>query len=508
MSINHLINDQAIPKYDIYTNDITLEGKIENAKVSAGNGDVVDFSSLPSFGNGGQLLTSDGDGTLSWTDPSGGIGVNYNGNVPTQIGKIAIYGAVNGQLIKDSTLSDTDILNKNGDSMLGSLNMNNNTITNVFRANIDRINTASTNIDIEKDLFLRDNNITKVANLNLDTLTANNLSSITFNSDTTFNNLSTFNNVSTYNADINMFSNNILSVNNVRMKSFSSTDTKTQEIDANAHLDFDTLFDVRNVSTLTATNVNSNTTSTLVLNGGISPDIDVNANLNLDSLYEIKNCLNITTSDINTDTISAIAPATSVLMQNDLDMNGNNLLNITSINNINPSGGVYSNTGGFSFNGITAEVDILASGTSYGTKSIPANGFSAGDIYTLKIGGQITCANNDTFDIRIVSNFGLPSECEFSSFTIQIDGARTNGFFEIEVDFSIRQVGGAGVGIITTNGDFTYYNNTNVQKGFGISNINNTTFNTLIDNELSITYATAVAISSFQIDQASLMKFF
>jgi hypothetical protein len=136
MSINHLINDQAIPKYDIYINDVNLEeeGKIKNAKVEVDNNDIVDFSSLPSFGNGGQLMTSDGDGTLSWTNPTGGSGVNYNGNVPTQIGKIAIYGAVNGELIKDSTLFDTDILNKNGSvAMTGNLDMNNNTIDNVFR---------------------------------------------------------------------------------------------------------------------------------------------------------------------------------------------------------------------------------------------------------------------------------------------------------------------------------------------------------------------------------------
>ena len=506
MSINHLINEDAVPKYDIFTNDIKLDedGKIENAKVQVANGDVVDFSSLASFGAASERLTSNGDGTCSWVAGSGTSGIEYSGVVPVTLGKLAKYSATDGSLVNETSFVDTDILLKDGSvAMTGNLNINNNNILNSNDVYVNSLfaNPPSVDIQVENNLRMRQNDIVDVDNVDA------NISVSTLETKT--NQISTNTGVSVqFNNNINLFGNDILAGQNIQTRTLNSSDFKSQEVDVNAHLDFDTLFDVRNVATVTATNVDTGTTSTLVLNSGISPDLDVNTNLNLDSLYEIKNCLNVTTSDINTDTISAIAPATSVLMQNDLDMNGNNLLNITSINNINPSGGVYSNTGGFSFSGITAETDILASGTSYGTKTIPANTFSAGDIYTLKIGGQITCANNDTFDIRIVSNFGLPSEAEFSSFTIQIDGAQTNGFFEIEVDFSLRAVGGAGVAIITTNGDFTYYNNTNVQKGFGISSINNTTFDTTIQNELSITYATGVAISSFQIDQSSLMKFF
>lgn len=262
------------------------------------------------------------------------------------------------------------------------------------------------------------------------------------------------------------------------------------------------VFDIKTNNSVRTNIINAVTGNDITLNP--SPGLDVKVSENLNMLNN--NIINI--NDVKTDNLSSNITS-NVTMNNDLDLNGNNIIGLTTINGIQASGGVYSNTGGFSFSGITAETDILASGTSYGSKNVPANSFKAGDIYTLKIGGQITCANNDTFDIRIVSNFGLPSEAEFSSFTIQIDGARTNGFFEVEVDFSLRAIGTAGVAIITTNGDFTYYNNTNVQKGFGISNINNTTFNTTINNELSITYATtSPGITSFQIDQASLMKFF
>ena len=260
------------------------------------------------------------------------------------------------------------------------------------------------------------------------------------------------------------------------------------------------VFDIKTNNSIRTNIINAVTGNDITLNPSPGLNLKISENLNM-----YNNIINI--NDVKTDNLSSNV-SSNVTMNNDLDLNGNNIIGLTTINGIQASGGVYSNTGGFNFSGITAETDILASGTSYGSKNVPANGFKAGDIYTLKIGGQITCANNDTFDIRIVSNFGLPSQAVFSSFTIQIDGAQTNGFFEIEVDFSLRSIGTAGVAVITTNGDFTYYNNTNVQKGFGISSINNTTFNTTINNELSITYATTVNISSFQIDQASLMKFF
>lgn len=237
---------------------------------------------------------------------------------------------------------------------------------------------------------------------------------------------------------------------------------------------------------------------------GFTAQGDINLNNN-----EITNCLNVESTDVNVNTISCIAPTTDVKMTCDLDLNGNSILNMGLQNGIQPSGGVYSNTGGFDFSGVTSETDILLSGSSYGSKIIPANKFTAGSIYTLKIGGQITCDNNDIFNIRIVSNFGLSSQCVFSSFSIAMDGAKTNDFWEVEVDFSIRTIGASGVAIITTNGDFSYFSSTAVKKGFGISSVQNTSFNTEIDNELSITYATTdPTITSFQIDQASIMRFF
>ncbi|MHA2122842.1 MAG: hypothetical protein ACW990_16715, partial [Promethearchaeota archaeon] len=101
-----------------------------------------------------------------------------------------------------------------------NLDLNNNSIENVFRLNVGRIkNPSLANIDIENDLFLRDNNITKVANINVDTFSVNTLPAILFNS------------------DVSLFNNDIVSAGDIKTTSFSSTDFKTNDIDVNANFD-------------------------------------------------------------------------------------------------------------------------------------------------------------------------------------------------------------------------------------------------------------------------------
>ena len=179
-----------------------------------------------------------------------------------------------------------------------------------------------------------------------------------------------------------------------------------------------------------------------------------------------------------------------------------------TINGIQPSGGVYSNPTQNSYTGATTETDLLT-GTEYGSKTIPADDFVAGSLYSLKIGGEFDATNNDVFTIRVVSNLGLGSEAEFVNIPITItDTNLTNRYFELEIDFGIRTTGITGVATIITNGSFDYYNTNNLKKGTGINNINNTTFNTEIDNTLSITYATTEASVNFACDIATITKFY
>lgn len=128
-------------------------------------------------------------------------------------------------------------------------------------------------------------------------------------------------------------------------------------------------------------------------------------------------------------------------------------------------------------------------------------------MYSLKIGGKLTCSNGDSFTIRVVTNCGLPSEAEFCSQVVQIDGNQSNSYFELEIDFAVRSAGIAGTAEILTNGSFDYFNKTNVKKGYGFNQLNNSTFDTTIDNELCVTYQTA-EVDSFTVDVASITKYY
>ena len=485
MSINHLINEEAIPKYDIYINDVNLdeEGKIKNAKVEVNNNDVVDFSSLPSFGNGGQLMTSDGDGTLSWTNPTGGSGVNYNGNVPTQIGKIAIYGAVNGELIKDSTLFDTDILNKNGDSMTGNLDMSQNNIIDVNDLYIDRLFTTapSTEIQVENNLRMRGNDIVDVDTIDVnndiitpdiktDTITTNTLGKILFNN------------------DIDLFNNDILSSGNIKTTSFSSTDGKTNDIDVNCNFDLQGTRNIKNVNILQ--------TNEIAKTSGVAVIFD--DNIEMGGIYDITNCNQLEVSSI----ASAVTPDINIL--NTLDLNTNVIenvgnLNVTSINSITPVGGLYSGiSDGNVINQASGQSDLLPV-SSVGSLNIPANGFQVGDAYHLVVAGTFpTEVKNDDITIEIKQN-----GTTLGVLTLELKNPDTTpSNFEVEADFVIRSTGVSGS--LASNIDFTF--NEDVDSKFeGTRSTTVTTIDTTTASSLSV-LATVTGGSSIQSRLAYLRK--
>ena len=249
-----------------------------------------------------KLSISDTNGLQNALDNAGGI--QYNGTIPAPIGNLVKINDVDGN-VEDSTITEAIVngkLDKAGDTMTGNLNLgsndidsvgnidvttldgvqlisgtntqdlllnnagfnikipscnldlNNNSIENVFRLNVGRIkNPALTNIDIENDLYLRDNNITKVANINVDTFSVNTLPAILFND------------------DVSLFNNNIVSAGDIKTTSFSSTDFKTNDIDVNANFDMNNN-NIENVNTLEINSLGKNGTGDI----SIQSDIDVN----------------------------------------------------------------------------------------------------------------------------------------------------------------------------------------------------------------------------------------
>jgi hypothetical protein len=122
-------------------------------------------------------------------------------------------------------------------------------------------------------------------------------------------------------------------------------------------------------------------------------------------------------------------------------------------------------------------------GTGIGGLSVPANGFKVGDSFHAKIGGHISNANNETLHIEVKT--GSVILANTGTMTI---GATNNDFWEIEIDFTIRSLGGPGVASIISNGQFVYVRSSNLDyKGVGFNSEENTFFDTTVPNTLDLT---------------------
>jgi len=144
-------------------------------------------------------------------------------------------------------------------------------------------------------------------------------------------------------------------------------------------------------------------------------------------------------------------------------------------------GGLFSQTGDSPNNNTILETTLIDGGV--GSLVVPANSFAVGDSFSLIMGGKISCPNNSPVTIRI----------KYGSIILATTGAITlplitNKNWELEVSFTIRQIGAAGVASIVTHGDFLYLRDFSLNfEGFTFSTINNTTFDTTISNTLDIT---------------------
>jgi hypothetical protein len=63
-----------------------------------------------------------------------------------------------------------------------------------------------------------------------------------------------------------------------------------------------------------------------------------------------------------------------------------------------------------------------------------------------------------------------------------------NDIWSLNIDFTIRQIGGVGTASIVSLGAFHYIKTSNAStQGFAFNVVNNTTFNTTISNVLNVT---------------------
>ena len=147
------------------------------------------------------------------------------------------------------------------------------------------------------------------------------------------------------------------------------------------------------------------------------------------------------------------------------------------------TGGLFAQTANSSdITGTTVETSLINGGV--GSLSIPANGFLVGDSFKAVVAGVMNAANNQTIRIRVKAGSIVLLDSGVQSLTNSI----INDVWSLDVNFTIRQIGGAGVASIVSLGTFHYTktNNGNVE-GFSFNVINNTTFDTTVSNILNIT---------------------
>jgi hypothetical protein len=144
--------------------------------------------------------------------------------------------------------------------------------------------------------------------------------------------------------------------------------------------------------------------------------------------------------------------------------------------------GLFAQTGNsVAVSATTVETTIIDGGV--GTLIVGANQFQVGDSFSADFGGLLSAKNNDTLRIRVKAGSVVLADSGTQTMT-----ASVNDVWKLSINFTVRELGVAGVASIVTLGDFlTTKQSNNSLTGFAFNTVNDTTFNTTISNTLNVT---------------------
>jgi hypothetical protein len=148
-----------------------------------------------------------------------------------------------------------------------------------------------------------------------------------------------------------------------------------------------------------------------------------------------------------------------------------------------PPAGLFAQTANSTIiTNTTAELSLINGGV--GTLTVPADGFKVGDSFRAVFGGVMNADNNENITIRVDSGPIVLLDSGLQN----LGSSVIDDVWSLNIDFTIRQIGPAGVASIVTLGSFHYTktNNASVQ-GFAFNVVNNTTFDTTIPNTIDVT---------------------
>ena len=119
-----------------------------------------------------------------------------------------------------------------------------------------------------------------------------------------------------------------------------------------------------------------------------------------------------------------------------------------------------------------------------GTLSVPANGFAKGDAFRALMFGKLNAAGGGV-DLEITIESDGTTLADTGVITMP---TVTDKNWQLDINFSINELGGAGTAEIASAGTFTFRTDSAGDVVTEIfSTINNTTFDTTINNTLRIT---------------------
>ena len=145
--------------------------------------------------------------------------------------------------------------------------------------------------------------------------------------------------------------------------------------------------------------------------------------------------------------------------------------------------GLFAQTANSSpITGTTTETTLIDGGV--GTLTVPANGFQVGDSFSAVLIGHLSCVGTATLHIRVKTASGIL----LTDTGVMAMNATTNKHWKLDVNFTVRASGAATVASIASGGLFAYTKNSGLNfEGVNFSIVNNTTFDTTVDNTLVIT---------------------
>ena len=145
--------------------------------------------------------------------------------------------------------------------------------------------------------------------------------------------------------------------------------------------------------------------------------------------------------------------------------------------------GLFNQTGSSSPVSGSTHISGSLIGGGVGTLSVPANGFTKGDAYQATFSGVINAENNKTLEITVKAGDVVLADTG----VISMPGITGDKRWRMDIDFSIREVGGTGTAEIATAGTIQFRTDSSGDVVTEIfSDVNNTTFDTTIDNTLTV----------------------